>query len=223
MTGRTRRSTETVRSAVLEAAQELFAERGYASTSTKEIASRAQVSEPLLFRHYGSKAALFEVAVLDRLERFIVDYTAVWDAETEHLGAGPEYARTYVGGLYDLLCAQKGLVMAAMTAQAYEAPFDSAGDGTPGLGAAIQALFTRLEDLARRGWTERGRPDEDPALGVRFTFGLVLSAAVFDSWILPKGSPTTRDAIVTELTGFMLFGFSGQPPRATPKRDRPNS
>jgi AcrR family transcriptional regulator len=211
MTGRTRRSTETVRSAVLQAAQELFAERGYASTSTKEIASRAQVSEPLLFRHYGSKAALFEIAVLGRLERFVVEYTADWDAETEHLGAGPEYARAYVGGLYDLLCSQKGLVMAAMTAQAYEAPFDGTGEGSPGLGVAIQGLFTRLEDLARRGWTERGRPGEDPTLGVRFTFGLVLSAAVFDTWILPKDSLASRDAIVTELTGFMLHGFAGRP------------
>lgn len=212
MPARTRRTTETVRTAVLQAAQELFAERGYASTSTKEIASRAQVSEPLLFRHYGSKAALFEIAVLDRLERFIVDYSADWDAETEHLAAGADYARAYVGGLYDLLCGQRGLVMAAMTAQAYEAQFDDAGEDAPGLGAAIQALFARLEKLASRGWEERGRTGVNSAFGVRFTFGLVLSAAVFDSWVLPKGSLASREEIVNELTGYMLYGFSGKPP-----------
>ena len=45
---------------LLEAALELFSERGYAGATTREIAQRADTNEALLFRHFTSKAQLFE-------------------------------------------------------------------------------------------------------------------------------------------------------------------
>lgn len=36
----------------------LFAEKGYVDTSTKEIAQRAEVSEALIFKHFGNKDGL---------------------------------------------------------------------------------------------------------------------------------------------------------------------
>ncbi|MGQ5700668.1 TetR/AcrR family transcriptional regulator [Sandaracinobacteroides sp. A072] len=46
------------RSRVLEAAYQLFAARGYASTGTADIARAAGVSEGSIFYHFGSKRAL---------------------------------------------------------------------------------------------------------------------------------------------------------------------
>ena len=43
---------------VLEAAIRLFAEKGYANTSTAEIAQAAGVSEGTIFKHYGTKDRL---------------------------------------------------------------------------------------------------------------------------------------------------------------------
>lgn len=43
---------------ITHAALTLFAERGYADTSTKEIATKAEVSEALIFKHFGNKDAL---------------------------------------------------------------------------------------------------------------------------------------------------------------------
>ena len=43
---------------ILEAAIELFAQKGYANTSTSEIAKRAGVAEGTIFRHYGTKEKL---------------------------------------------------------------------------------------------------------------------------------------------------------------------
>jgi TetR/AcrR family transcriptional regulator, repressor for neighboring sulfatase len=51
---------------VLAAAAELFAERGPAATSIREIAARAAVNHGLIHRHFGSKEALIS-AVLDQL------------------------------------------------------------------------------------------------------------------------------------------------------------
>lgn len=43
---------------ILQTALSLFAENGYAATSTKEIAAIAGVSEALIFKHFGNKDAL---------------------------------------------------------------------------------------------------------------------------------------------------------------------
>lgn len=52
------------RAQILEVAQKLFSRNGYARTTTAALADAAGVTEPILYRHFPSKRALFE-AVLD--------------------------------------------------------------------------------------------------------------------------------------------------------------
>ncbi len=55
-----------VAAAILEAATDLFAERGPAATSIRDIAARSNVNHGLVFRHFGTKEQLVG-AVLDNL------------------------------------------------------------------------------------------------------------------------------------------------------------
>lgn len=55
-----------VAAAILEAATDLFAERGPAATSIRDIAGRSNVNHGLVFRHFGTKEQLVG-AVLDHL------------------------------------------------------------------------------------------------------------------------------------------------------------
>ncbi len=48
------------RERILQVALELFANDGYNATSTSKIAEQAEVSEGLIFRHFGSKNGLLE-------------------------------------------------------------------------------------------------------------------------------------------------------------------
>ncbi|WP_329454497.1 TetR/AcrR family transcriptional regulator [Streptomyces sp. NBC_01497] len=48
---------------ILEAARAEFGERGLEATTIRRIAQRAQVDPSLVMQHYGSKAALFAVAI----------------------------------------------------------------------------------------------------------------------------------------------------------------
>lgn len=57
---------EEVGAAVLAAATDLFAERGPAATSIRDIAARSKVNHGLVFRHFGTKDRLVG-AVLDHL------------------------------------------------------------------------------------------------------------------------------------------------------------
>src|SRR5262249_33862027 len=76
-TRRPRRSSADVRSRSLSAAVALFAERGYRDATTREIASRAEVAEQVIFRIYPTKQALFDAAVVEPFDEFLSEYTAL--------------------------------------------------------------------------------------------------------------------------------------------------
>jgi AcrR family transcriptional regulator len=59
----TRLSAAERKDAVLEAARIEFAEKGYVATSTEDIAARAGISQPYLFRLFGTKKELYIASV----------------------------------------------------------------------------------------------------------------------------------------------------------------
>lgn len=63
--------SEKTQRALLDAAQGLFAERGYAHTSTEEIVQRAAVTRGALYYHYHDKAGIFK-AVYDEQRAALV-------------------------------------------------------------------------------------------------------------------------------------------------------
>lgn len=63
-TNRPRLSGDERRQAILAAAREEFARVGYQGASTARIARRADCSEPMLYKHFAGKQAIF-VAALD--------------------------------------------------------------------------------------------------------------------------------------------------------------
>jgi TetR/AcrR family transcriptional regulator len=60
------RDAGNTREAVLQAAERLFAEQGFAATSMRDISSASGVSHPLIHHHFGSKEELYS-AVKQRL------------------------------------------------------------------------------------------------------------------------------------------------------------
>jgi len=56
-------SISATREKILKAAHELFSNKGYQGSSTRDIAQQACVAEVTLFRHFTTKEALFDVVV----------------------------------------------------------------------------------------------------------------------------------------------------------------
>lgn len=73
--------------AILDAALPLFARKGFAATTTREIAQAAGVSEALIFKHFPSKASLYEAIFLNCIDG---------DPEYERLIALPPGTETLV-------------------------------------------------------------------------------------------------------------------------------
>ena len=63
---------EDMRVRVLDAAEEVFAERGYAGASTRLIAAQAGIQKRMLFYYFPNKETLY-VAVLERLVAGLVE------------------------------------------------------------------------------------------------------------------------------------------------------
>jgi len=62
--GRQRLSAENRRAAIIDAARKLFGRNGFHGTGTSDIAAAAGCSEPVIYKHFASKQALF-IAVLE--------------------------------------------------------------------------------------------------------------------------------------------------------------
>jgi AcrR family transcriptional regulator len=74
----TRRPRGEPRRLLLDAARDLFARQDYRRTTTREIAEAAGVAEHLLFRSFGSKAALFREALVVPFTSFVDAFEETW-------------------------------------------------------------------------------------------------------------------------------------------------
>ena len=90
----TRKSAEERREDVLQAAREVFAQHGLSGASTDEIARRAGISQPYLFRLFRTKKELFLAAV----ERCFSETRDTFDQAAE--GKTGDEALTAMGKAY---------------------------------------------------------------------------------------------------------------------------
>ena len=111
-----RKSAEERRQAVLDAALDEFAEHGLHGASTEAIATEAGISQPYVFRLFGTKKQLF-VAVINRCFRETLD---VFQRAAE--GKRGEEALTAIGKAYNELLFDRVRLRGQM--QAYAASDD---------------------------------------------------------------------------------------------------
>ncbi len=109
-TERRSRNPERSRNAILDAAEALFAERGYDATSLKDVGERAEVSRGTPAYFHGSKEGLYQ-AVIDRV--FAQTEALVHEAQARALakGGGLEALLSeMVGGYVDFLVAHPNFI-----------------------------------------------------------------------------------------------------------------
>jgi AcrR family transcriptional regulator len=201
--GRSRRSPGLIRSLVLRAARELFAEQGYSQVSTREIARRAGVTHAQVFRHFGSKPVLFVEAAYRPFHDFVVSYVHRWAEQGHGTESSARDTEVFVNGLYRLLLENHGLLGAMSGSAAADSPELAQATAT-----FLCEVFDRLEGEVLLESATRGSKTMDAAYAVRFAFALVFGVSVLDQALFPPGSQPGRAQIAAQMSGFILRGAS---------------
>jgi AcrR family transcriptional regulator len=208
-----RRSPVEIRRLLLEAARDHFRERGYANSTTRDIADRAGLSEAMLFRQFGTKSALFEQAILEPFNAFVSNFVDEWarlngkgkpgEAHLERL------SRSYVSQLYRLLHEQGASMMAMLTAYLYEqgAPVGSGETMDSPLGLILQQVQDQID--SRREELGVGE-DFDVRFATRAVYALVFGITTLEDWLFPDG-PVDTERMIDSLTEFIEYGWRGKP------------
>lgn len=195
---RLRRSSAEVRGLMLDAARRLFHAKGFDATSTREISHEAGVSESMLFRHFGSKQAVYDAAVLDPFVRFVQTFVDDWTRAPSAAQEPERLALDYVTGFHEL-CREHRDLIALLSAE----PDDRSGSA-PGataralIRAQLDALVTQL---GRHHAGAGSEPGMDPRLAVRFAIAIVVGAAQLGDEFFDVG-----DRLATELAAFVVRG-----------------
>lgn len=155
---------------ILESALEVFVSKGYHLARTKDIASQAGISEPLIYKHYGSKKDLYTELLEEQRQRILNTF----DQAAANLDAPADILRAFGVEFYRAVVQSKEVAILV---------FQSFSEvGMPEIYAysreTQQALHQRVVATIRRG-VEQGtfRPDLDVELSAwRFlSIGLTMA------------------------------------------------
>jgi AcrR family transcriptional regulator len=186
---------------LLDAARDLFARQDYRSTTTREIADVAGVTEPLLFRHFGSKAALFRETMVTPFTNFVDDFGRTWGAIVPDETDEHELAHQFVGRLFDVFVDHQGLVLTLLSSDTLSDE-EMADAGI----ADIRRALAVLGRSSAEGMALRGVRSNRPYLAAYSTVAMIAGMAALRSTYFGTKQPS-RDAIVEELTQAILHGF----------------
>ena len=184
---RRRRRSAAKRAAIVEAAAELFPERGYRSTSVNDVAARAGVAKQTVYEHFGDKQRLFTATVLETIDRVgapFFDRLAALEA-----GEDPETRLAALARELALVARDRRLVdlRRVVIAEARSFPDLARAYAEHGPGRTVAVLAAELRRISEGGALEI---DEVEAAAERFNW-LVLAAplnrAMFDPEYEPRG------------------------------------
>lgn len=191
------------RALLLAAAREMFSERGYNGSSTREIADRAGVSEPMLFRHFGNKANLFEAAATGPVIEYIRDWVAEWRAGSRWTTRPIlDEARDFYAGLLGVLQPQRELLTALLAAHRF-GQVDA--DIAERLHMSFEQIMRLIEATLAEDTTAGTFSDTDRAATARILVGMVLSVALHDDWLMADG--VDQDRMLDEMARLTMLGL----------------
>lgn len=195
---RLRRSSAELHTLILRAAEDLFGARGYEATTTRDIAVAAEVTEAAIYRHFGTKEALFEAAITRPYREVIGSFLRSWQQRTPGAGTNTEVTREFVERFYDFVQEHRRLLKAHLTYREYNPQ-----EGDSALSRELDHIERAMvEESASRGFTRVDIP-----VAVRCAAGMVLALALHDDLLFPTGDARPpRDRVVAEAVAFALHG-----------------
>jgi AcrR family transcriptional regulator len=203
-----RKSSAASRELIVAAARDLFGQQGFTNTAVKDVAAQAGVAEIIVYRLFGTKAELFEEVIFKQLVDAIVGWLERWGERDAGQASSWESGRAYIEGVYRMVSANRGQILALLAAEAFEPAFS----GERSTSSPINQALHRIETLVGREVEASGWRGVDVALATRVTFSMIFSLAMFPETLLPVGGQCpSEDQIIDEMTAYMIYGVSARP------------
>lgn len=196
-----RGGSQKARERILDAALELFGSKGFAATTTKEIAKKAGVNEVTIFRIFRSKQSLYTCMFAERSLVPVITESVEFDLETPL----DEMMLRNVSTVLGILKANRHLFM-AMLSDVWRHPKARRMLGEVPMQRAVQFLASMLEQQMEAG---RLRP-MDPELAARALIGMV--QAYFLTTYLLQGSADDTERDERFAKGFVSIFLDGMRP-----------
>jgi len=209
--GRRRRTPGEVDDLILDAAREMFAAKGYAGTSSREIATLAGVHEPAIYRRFGSKAGLFDAAVRRPFNEAIAVYMQNYESQLERPRSTEDLVRYWVEPVYRLVSEHRELLVALLAAEQFHDE-DQPRERTWELDALLRRMDGQAQvETDRRGLGSGG----DAGLTVRVSAGMILGMVLLGDWLLGRGPDRAGDRdVVAEMIRMITYGVETREPAA---------
>jgi AcrR family transcriptional regulator len=214
---RKRRAPGEVERLIIEAALEVFAAKGYAGATTREIAAVARVHEPMVYRRFGSKVKLFEATVLAPFNELISTYLDTYPTQPDPSDTLEVLAQRFIEPFYDQLQERRDLLLALLAASQFHEDFaDQESITFKGFGRLVERLERQLELEARR------HPFHavDVAAVLRVSIGMILGVALLGDWIQAVDDPVGRNRLVDEMVRLSVHGIIRSDPGEPADDDR---
>jgi AcrR family transcriptional regulator len=197
------------RARTLAAAHQLFAENGYRATTTKEICLLAGIAEPTLYRHFGSKADLFEITVLEPFTEFIDGWITSW-REFSAESSVQDLAESLVSGLFTLVRQDRRLFQELMDARAD--PKNDLHGSAVAISTRIREGIRAVQEVGLEIADERHLAHLDPPATITSVAAMVIGSVMLEDWIVPAGvRRPSQDRMIHEMTMMVTHGITGRP------------
>jgi AcrR family transcriptional regulator len=198
---RPKRTPDEIRELLLRAGLHCFARNGFAGATTRQIATEAGVAEMLLYRHFDSKAGLFDAAVVKPFKRALDAHVDKWDSLPKDVSA-EEITADFLANVYGLLHEQRDIVVALLAANAHDRE----------LGGTLSGLFAqsveRITKFIARMSEAREYRGVDAEVAVQATLSMVMGMSVMDELLLRPGHSHSRERQIREMTQLIVHGMT---------------
>ncbi|WP_374017752.1 TetR/AcrR family transcriptional regulator [Paenibacillus thiaminolyticus] len=175
---------------IVKAAIEVFVQKGFAASSTSEIAQRAGVAEGTIFRHYKTKKDLLLSIVAPSIVKLIApfvlrEFKDVLDTEYESYD---QFLRVFIENRIDFLHHNMSLVRIVLQ----ELPFH------PDLEAQLQEIIVsqvkeRVEKIIRRFQAEGKLVELPTGTVIRLTASVIIGYVLARSLFIEKEQAEWND------------------------------
>jgi AcrR family transcriptional regulator len=189
------------RAQLIQVGGQVFAERGYEATSVEEIASRAKVSKPIVYEHFGGKEGLYAV-VVDREMEYVIGVIS------EALSAGSPRERAEQAALAFLTWVKdRPDGFAVLT---HDAPTTVLSSG--GFSSLLNEVAERVSDVFAEAFKQAGY---DPDVAPIYAHALIGMVTLVGQWWSVVRKPSV-EKVASHIVALAWMGLRNLPEKPDP-------